>query len=139
MIVLGQWKERRRERRIQTARPVYVEADGSCDQQFEEVRATRNLGRWGFYFVTERASYKAGMQVHAIPAYGSINSEYDGEVVRVEQLPGGKFGVAIQLVCVRDCPSSRATATRSMFHSLAFSQSSDSRSEVFTETAIDFA
>src|SRR3972149_1335762 len=119
MTKLAQGKERRREPRAQIARPVYVEIADSHDEHFEELRTTRDLGRWGFYFVTEKGSYRPGMQVHAIPAFGCLNCEYEGEVVRVEQLPADEFGVAVRLLRVRDPIAGPHTVTRSTFDSFA--------------------
>jgi hypothetical protein len=107
--------ERRREQRAKVARPVYVAATGPNGEQFEELRTTRDLGRWGFYFVTEKNSYQPGMPVHAIPAFGSLNCEYEGEVVRVEQLPTGEFGVAVRLLCVLNAAPALDTVARSTF------------------------
>ena len=119
MSALSKNKERRREHRAKVARPVYVEATDTNGEQFEELRTTRDLGRWGFYFVTEKRSYQPGMQVHAIPAFGCLNSEYEGEVVRVEQLPTGEFGVAVRLLSVVNAVPARETVTRSTFESFA--------------------
>jgi hypothetical protein len=114
-----QRKERRREQRAKIARPVYVEAAGPNGQQFEELRTTRDLGRWGFYFVTEKDSYQPGMLLRAIPAFGALNCEYEGEVVRVEQLSAGEFGVAVRLLSVLDAAPALDTVTRSAFESFA--------------------
>jgi hypothetical protein len=111
--------ERRREHRAKVARPVYVESTDAKGELFEELRTTRDLGRWGFYFVTEKSSYQRGMVVHAIPAFGCLNCEYEGEVVRVEQLPAGEFGVAVRLLSVLDAAPALGTATRSAFESFA--------------------
>jgi hypothetical protein len=119
MTELAQGKERRREPRAQIARPVYVETSDPHDEHVEELRTTRNLSRWGFYFVTEKGSYCPGMQVHAIPAFGCLNCEYEGEIVRVEQLPTGEFGVAVRLLCVRNPIAAPNTITRSTFHLFA--------------------
>jgi hypothetical protein len=119
MAELAQGKERRREPRAQIVRPVYVETADPEGEHFEELRSTRDLSRWGFYFVTEKRSYWPGMQVHAIPAFGCLNSEFDGEVVRVEQLPTGEFGIAVRLVCLRNPMAVLNTVVRSTFHSFA--------------------
>jgi len=119
MTRLAQGKERRREPRAQIARPVYVETAGPEDAGFEELRMTRDLSRWGFYFVTKKGWYSPGMRVHAIPAFGFINCEYEGEVVRVEQLSTGEFGVAVRLLCVRNPIAASNTVTRSIFDSFA--------------------
>ena len=119
MSGLAQGKDRRREHRAQIARPVYMETADADGEQFEEVRMTRDLGRWGFYFMTEKSAYRPGMRVHAIPAFGCLNCEYEGEVVRVEQLPAGEFGVAVRLLHVRNAMGASNTATRSTFDSFA--------------------
>ena len=112
-------KERRREHRAKIARPVYVQGADADGMQFEELRTTRDLGHWGFYFVTERDSYRVGMPVQAIPAFGCLNSEYEGEVVRVEKLPAGEYGVAVRLLSVLDAAPVLDTVTRSTFESFA--------------------
>ena len=119
MDKLAQWEERRRESRAKIARPIYVEPADPHGERFEEVRTTRDISRYGFYFVTNKGSYWPGMQVHTISAFGCPSLEYVGEVVRVEQLPGGDFGVAVHLLRVRNPIADRHTATRSVFHSFA--------------------
>jgi hypothetical protein len=116
---LAQRRERRREPRTQIARPVYVESDDARGNRFEEVRTTRDLNRYGFYFVTETSSYRPGMQVHTISTFGSLNLEFVAEVVRVEPLPNGEFGVAVHLLRVRDPLVGLHTTARSIFHSFA--------------------
>jgi PilZ domain len=119
MTEVKQGKDRRREPRTQIARPVYVEPADPQGERFEEVRTMRDISRCGFYFVTEKGSYWPGMQVHAIPTFGCFNIEFVGEVVRVEPLPAGEFGVAVRLLRVRDPIASPRTATRSTFLSFA--------------------
>jgi hypothetical protein len=114
-----QRKDRRREQRAKIARPVYVEATGPNGEQFEELRTTRDLGRWGFYFVTEKDSYQPGMLLHAIPAFGCLNCEYEGKVVRVEKLSAGELGIAVRLLSVVDAAPALDTVTRSAFESFA--------------------
>jgi hypothetical protein len=119
MPQFGQGQERRREPRAQIACPVYLETSGPNGERFEEVRTTRDLGRWGYYFLTERESYRQSMQVHAIPAVGHLNCEYEGEVVRVEHLPEGEFGIAVRLLCVRKTIGTPKAITRFTFDSFA--------------------
>jgi hypothetical protein len=119
MSEFAQGKERRREHRAKIARPVYMQGADAAGVQFEELRTTRDLGRWGFYFVTERDSYRVGMVVQAIPAFGCLNCEYEGEVVRVEKLPAGEYGVAVHLLSVLDAAPVPDTVTRSTFESFA--------------------
>jgi len=124
MAELVPGKDRRREPRAQIARPVYVEPADPDGARFEEVHTTRDLSRSGFFFVTEKGSYRPGMQVHAIPSFGCLNLEYVGEVVRVEQLPEGGVGVAVRLLRVRDPIAGLRTAARSTF--LTFSRADTS-------------
>ncbi len=91
--------DRRREPRTRIARPVYVRSADPRDLFIEEVRTMTNFSRIGFYFITNRSeSYREGMQLYVIPAFGCFNFEYVGEVVRLEPLPFGEHGVAIKLI-----------------------------------------
>ncbi len=92
--------ERRREPRIQVDRLVYVQPADAESGYFEEIRSMRDLSRSGFYFTTERASYRKGVRLLVVPAFGSLNLEYLGEVVRVEKLESGELGVAVRLLRV---------------------------------------
>jgi hypothetical protein len=58
------------------------------------------------------------MQLHVIPAVTSVNIEFVGEVVRVEALPAGEYGVAVKLLRTRDLAGNNRTAVRSAFQSL---------------------
>ena len=84
-------KDRRREPRTRDARPVYVRLADPNGEQFEEVRTMRDFSRDGLYFLTEQSCYAAGMQLHVIPAFGSLNLEYVAEVVRVERTSAGSM------------------------------------------------
>jgi hypothetical protein len=116
--------ERRREPRVQVDRLVYVQAADAERGHFEEVRNMRDLSRSGFYFMTERDSYQAGVQLHVIPAFGSLNLEYLGEVVRVENLPGGEFGVAVRLIRVQNMAGANRTQALSAFEAFTLAESS---------------
>jgi len=84
----------------------------------------RDLSRSGFYFITDRDSYQPGIQLHAVPAFGCLNLEYLGEVVRVEQLPFGEFGVAVRLLRVEKMAASAPSTTMAAFEALAMADSS---------------
>jgi hypothetical protein len=116
--------DRRREPRVQVDRLVYVQLADSGDAYFEEVRTMRDLSRSGFYFITERDSYRPGIQLHAVPAFGCLNLEYLGEVVRVEQLPFGEFGVAVRLLHVEKMAANASSTTKATFQALALADSS---------------
>ena len=115
--------DRRREPRVQVDRLVYVQFADSRDSYFEEVRSMRDLSRSGFYFVTERDSYKPGVRLHVVPAFGCLNLEYLGEVVRVEQLPSQEFGVAVRLLRVEHMVASPRSNTTAAFEAFAMADS----------------
>lgn len=111
--------DRRREPRVHTSRPVYVQPADPTKEQFEEVRIMKNFSSEGFYFTTDKNFYFKGMQLHVIPAIRCLNLEYDGEVSRIERLPGGEYGVAVRLLRVRNLIASSRTVTQSAYHSFA--------------------
>jgi hypothetical protein len=111
--------DRRREPRVQVDRLVYVQPADSGGGHFEEVRSMRDLSRSGFYFTTERDSYRPGIQLHVVPAFGCLNLEYLGEVVRVEQLADGEFGVAVRLLHVENAVAGARSSTMSAFKAFA--------------------
>jgi hypothetical protein len=116
--------DRRREPRVQVDRLVYVQLADSGDAYFEEVRCMRDLSRSGFYFITDRDSYQPGIQLHVVPAFGCLNLEYLGEVVRVEQLPFGEFGVAVRLIHVEKMAATPRSTTMEAFEAFARADSS---------------
>jgi len=128
-------KDRRGTRRSQRANLVYLQSAPSQGEQFEEIRTLHDHSESGFYFITERTSYFLGMQLHAIPAVTSVNFEFVGEVVRVEALPGGEYGVAVKLLRTRDLTANNRTAVRSAFQSLirplAETESSTGRTRIW--------
>jgi hypothetical protein len=116
--------DRRREPRVQVDRLVYVQLADAGDSYFEEVRTMRDLSRSGFYFITDRDSYQPGIQLHVVPAFGYLNLKYLGEVVRVEQLPFGEFGVAVRLLRVEKMAATTPSTTMSAFEAFARGDSS---------------
>jgi len=120
--------ERRREPRVQVDRLVYVQPADAERGHFEEVRNMRDLSRNGFYFTTERDTYRPGGQLHVIPAFGCLNLEYLGEVVRVEKLLGNEFGVAVRLVRVENMAGANRSTALSAFEAFAMA---DRSSETF--------
>jgi hypothetical protein len=116
--------DRRREPRVQVDRLVYVQPANAESGHFEEVRSMRDLSRSGFYFTTERNSYRPGIELHVVPAFGCLNLEYLGEVVRVEQLPFGEYGVAVRLIRVEKMVASARSTTMARFEALARADSS---------------
>lgn len=113
--------DRRRDARTRAARPVYVQPADPHSERFEEVRTMQDFSRGGFYFTTERESYRPGKQLYVIPAFGCFNLEYLGEVVRVDQLPNGEYGIAVRLLGVGNTTVAARTATMAAFQSFALS------------------
>ena len=91
--------DRRRNRRAKVSMPVLCRpADPKYD---EEVRTTSNASRDGLYFTTWADHYYIGMHIDATFPYASVDPcrvEYVGEVVRIERLKDGRFGVAIRFL-----------------------------------------
>jgi len=93
--------ERRRLARRPVFRPIRVRPSLPGGRDFDEVLGTVNAHREGIYFVTELNVYKKGLRLFVSMPYSPHapgENEYIGEVVRVESLPDGKFGVAVHLV-----------------------------------------
>jgi hypothetical protein len=111
-------EDRREAPRSQRGNLVYLQSAHSQGEEFEEIRTLHNHSESGFYFITERTSYVPGMQLHVIPAVTSLNLEFVGEVVRVEPLPAGEYGIAVKLLRRRDLTGGDRTAVRLAFQSL---------------------
>jgi hypothetical protein len=61
--------------------------------------------------------------LHVVPAFGCLNLEYLGEVVRVERLPFGEFGVAVRLLRVENMVANKRSTTMAAFEALALADS----------------
>jgi hypothetical protein len=96
-----QYSEARRSRRAKIAKPVRVRPSEPRDEHFEDLPTSVNASREGIYFISRKSSYYKGMRVFVTfpfsSAHDPMNCEYVAEVVRVEELPKGRFGVAVHL------------------------------------------
>jgi hypothetical protein len=96
-----QYKEARRSRRAKIAKPLRVRPSEPRDEHFEDLPISINASKEGIYFHTRRNTYYKGMRVFVTFPFTSVhdpmNCEYVAEVVRVETLANGKFGVALHL------------------------------------------
>jgi hypothetical protein len=104
--------ELRRARRAKLARPMRVRPSEPRDDHFEDLPTSVNASKHGIYFVTRLSNYYKGMRVFVTFPYTSahdpMTSEYLAEVVRIDALPKGKFGIAIDLkMTVNMCSSFR--------------------------------
>jgi PilZ domain len=91
----------RKSRRAKIAKPCRVRPSEPRDDHFEDLPISVNASKEGVYFHTRRNNYYKGMRVFVTfpftSAHDPMNCEYVAEVVRVENLPNGKFGVALHL------------------------------------------
>jgi PilZ domain len=97
-----QFPNKRRSRRAKIAKPLRVRPSEPRDEHFEDLPISVNASKEGIYFVTRRENYYKGMRVFVTFPFTSghdpMNCEYVAEVVRVENLPNKRFGVALHLV-----------------------------------------
>lgn len=96
-----QFKEVRRSRRAKIAKPLRVRPSEPRDDHFEDLPISINASKEGIYFHTRKSNYYKGMRVFVTFPYTSphdpMNCEYVAEVVRVENLANGRYGVALHL------------------------------------------
>ena len=97
-----QFAVQRRSRRAKIARTLRVRPSEPRDEHFEDLSTSINASKEGIFFSTRRATYYPGMRVFVTFPYSSpydpMNCEYVAQVVRVDKLPNGKFGVAVNLL-----------------------------------------
>lgn len=91
--------EKRRNRRSKMARPVLVKPRDPFYR--EEALVTENISRDGFYFATKTHHYYMGMPLGVTFPYtpgDPCNVEKSARVVRIDKLPDGRLGIALQLI-----------------------------------------
>jgi hypothetical protein len=95
-------KDKRRARRVKLRQPVHIRPfDQRCSP---EVSTTINLSRDGIYFETSLGHYFAGMDIYLTRNFDPadpLSHEEIGEVVRVERLPNGKWGIAVRVYQIK--------------------------------------
>jgi len=106
--------ERRRRRRAKISAQVHLRAV-NAPEPFEEVCMTIDVSRDGLQIAADRAGYWKGQQLSVTFPYSklanALNQAQPAEVVRVTQLPGGKFSIGIQFLASRlDSRAERKTA-----------------------------
>jgi hypothetical protein len=97
-----QYPEKRRSRRTKIARTLRVRPSEPKDEPFEDLPVSINVSKEGILFKTRQATYYPGMRVFVTFPYSSphdpMNCEYVAQVVRVDKLPNGRFGIAVNLL-----------------------------------------
>ena len=95
------YAEQRRSRRAKIAKALRVRPSDPRDEHFEDLPISINASKEGIYFHTRRPNYYKGMRLFVTFPFTSghdpMNCEYVAEVVRVENLPNGRFGIAVNL------------------------------------------
>src|ERR1700680_94668 len=92
-------KDRRADRRVKISRPTLIHP--SDPKYKEEVHTTLNASRDGLYFTTRATHYYVRMRLKVTLGYAPkdpCNSVCFGEVVRIEQLEDGSFGIAVRIL-----------------------------------------
>jgi hypothetical protein len=99
MIIMA-LPDKRRSRRIRIGQPMKVRSNAK--DPFEETNITKNVSREGIYFVSRISDYAEGMRLYVtVPHHkprDPQDREYLAQVVRVERLPEGQHGVAVQFL-----------------------------------------
>lgn len=105
-----QYPEQRRSRRAKLAKPLRVRPSDPRDEHFEDLPVSINASKEGIYFHTRRPNYYKGMRLFITFPFSSMhdpmNCEYVAEVVRVESLANGRFGIAVNLKMTMNYSSS---------------------------------
>jgi hypothetical protein len=103
-------QERRRSRRIRIGQPLKVSPSDPHDAHFEETATTKNVSRDGIYFLSKNEAYHEGMRLFVTLPYHFPSAphdlEYLGQVARIENLPDGYRGIAVQLLSTINTKSS---------------------------------
>jgi PilZ domain len=109
------YPDKRKSRRAKIAKPLRVRPSEPREEHFEDLSISVNASKEGIYFHTRRSNYYKGMRVFVTfpfsSKYDPMNCEYVGEVVRVENLPNGRFGVALHLSMTLNYGSSAPPGT----------------------------
>ena len=94
--------EIRRSPRLDIAQPLRVRPSGPVESNFEDTPASINVSKEGIFFRTRRPVYFKHMRLFVTFPFTSSTdprrAEYVAEVVRIENLPHGRFGIAIHLI-----------------------------------------
>ena len=93
--------EKRTNPRAKLPRKLRVRPSDAYEDDFEEIATSINVSKRGIYFHTELKSYRVALRLFVTYPFTSLNdpmkTEWIAEVMRVDELPGNKRGIAIQL------------------------------------------
>ena len=95
-------QERRRKVRHKLSQTVRVRPSDAQRHDFDEILPTINASRDSVYFASQNDSYAEGMRLFVTYPYsttpGSINRDFLGRVVRIDDLGRGRRGIAVEIL-----------------------------------------
>ncbi len=93
--------EKRANPRAKLARKLRIRPSDFYGDTFEEFPCTVNVSRRGVYFHSSLKQYHVGMRLFVTYPFTSVDdpiqANYLAEVVRIDEMPGKKRGIAIHL------------------------------------------
>ena|SRR5579872_2019386 len=93
--------EKRANPRARLARKLRIRPSEFYANNFEEIVTSVNVSKRGIYFYSSSNFYRVGLSLFVTYPFTSlddpIKSDYFAEVVRIDDLAGGKRGIAIYL------------------------------------------
>jgi hypothetical protein len=93
--------EKRANPRAKLNRKLRIRPSDFYAENFEEIATSANVSKRGVYFHTTLKHYLVGMSLFVTYPFTSVDdpikSEYLAEVVRIDELPHGKRGIAMHL------------------------------------------
>jgi len=94
--------ERRGTRRCKITQLMRIRPSDPERDDFEDLRGSMSVSRTGVYFQTSEARYELGMRLFVTMPYTqgamSMSHEYLAEVVRVEPMANGMFGIGFKIL-----------------------------------------
>jgi hypothetical protein len=94
--------ERRRKGRLRLPQTIRVRPSEPHGHDFDEILPTQNTARDSVYFVSKNELYTKDMRLFVTYPYsdglGSINREFLGKVVRIDDLGHARRGIAVELL-----------------------------------------
>jgi len=93
-------KERRTHTRSRLKMPIRI-SGYHLGESLDEYTQTQNVARGGLYIISQQ-NYSRGIRVVVTYPYsrepGAMNVDYPAEIVRIDELPDGKKGVAVKFL-----------------------------------------
>ena len=88
--------------RTKIAQTIRVRPSLPIQDNFDDVARTLNASRSGIYFAARRGAYHQDMRLFVTYPFsttpGTLNQEFMGRVVRIDELADGRRGIAVELL-----------------------------------------